>query len=385
MKILLLLYSIQLVDDITIDNAQNYYEMLFVYIKNKFLEYPDIELETRNCIPCVIFKDTHNTSSINAFPHVDHIIFIHNTGFKKYERFITYLHKFASISVSSLCDNNMFNSGENIVFHFKRGSFEKDNDVLINVPYLDIYDDDDIDADLLVDQLNILIKTNDNVELNNVKLDDVTTNNVLNKYYINKIKNLAERNKDIIQINTYIINKNGIYMYDFDNNAIEKIADINYHTVMNLYKYINICIFDYYPTGIYELYELSMFNILIITELQYIGSILMNQLTIIPFTYKNNHKKFKWSDIFNALSLFDCKNKLLNDNFTLDNTVDIIYNTLQNYRNTDVSKNILLKNDHVKTLNIYDKNKINIHITKNTNENKPSVKKRILLQSNLLS
>lgn len=371
MKVLLLLNSNKHNIN-SLEHCTNKTELFVFMIKSYIQNFEGIELFVENCLPCTEMKSTFKSKNINNFTKVDHIILVDECGlYKKTPTFILHLKNYAT-TISTFCKNSKFYNGEDMLFTYDELILNK------NAYYIKPPIDDFIYAPRKEDGTIYIL------------LDKEP-----NEFMITQIYKLLSINKD----KNNIIFKIGIIntlSIDYINITIDTDNELSYHiyssTTFNLYvDYIyelskaNIFFSTNTINDTYLLYELAMCN-----TLHVLKSELIQNRTIIELDICTYDDEINWKEIFNKLNTYNIREKLISNNYTWNNALTFIFNKYGSSKSISKSINPLTPIKKGYCLNIKNKNKAVIVDLNELKEKevarfiKPIVKKKVLLQSQLL-
>lgn len=215
------------------------------------------------------------------------------------------------------------------------------------------------------------------------------------KLILTKLEKLTAQN---IKFKVSMIDHLSIDYIDSSFNILESRKFNNYIDYINEISKINIFFISFkYHVDIFQLYELSMCNVLILYNGNILNKNIIDELKI--FTYNDN---FEWSDIFNITNEYD---NLQNNNYTWHNFITTMFdyicnkidhkidNKIDNKMDNKIDNKMETQTEHINNnminiLNIKNPNKpiinkmANIQLNNKITENKKN-KKQILLQSHI--
>lgn len=328
---LLLLANCNNINTEHIEDCKNRNEIFTFLLKSYLLKKSnncDLDIKVMKCFPYMEYKKIKT----KLFPKVDHIIFIDEKGlYDKNLDFITYLHKFAKYTVSTICNNSKYLAGEDLMFNYIKCNIS-DKKVISVKPPCDksLYDSRKEEI--------IYILFNEPESPFDLLQPKITEK----KQILSEIKGIIEENPTV-QFKFASINTQLIKFIDTDNNILKIKQFVSYIDYIHELSKANIYIMTDKCQDIYRLYELSMCDTLIVTNDKYISDTLKNELEIITFD-----TNIDWNTIFEKINNFSIRSKLITD-YTWDNLIEIMLNNFTKCMS-------LYQNDINDSQNVFNKN-----------------------------
>lgn len=340
---LLLLANCNNINTSNIEDCKNRNEIFVFLLKSYLIKIADknnLEVDVIKCFPNMKYKKM----KINLFPKVDHIIFVDEKGLYDADyHFIHYLRKFAKYTVSTICKNSKYLAGEDIMFNYIKCNINNDKIINVNPPCdTNLYNSRKEEGliyilfnepETVFDKLHPMIAERIKIlsELKTIMEDNPTTLFKIASINTHMIKIIDANNNilDTIQFKSYID-----YIYELSS--------------ANMYFMADKC------HDIYKLYELSMCNTLIISNIKYINTSIKNELDIITFG-----QSVDWEIIFERISekVNKCSTRIKLNNYTWENMIDIMIDSFTKhmllYKNDIIDNNNQLnKIQHINSNNI---------------------------------
>ncbi|AYV77049.1 MAG: hypothetical protein Barrevirus9_18 [Barrevirus sp.] len=309
--------------------------------------FKDINISIHKCFPEIDMKVSFKNPNINYIPdHIDHIIFIGDTGLcEATDSFISYL-KSKCLSLSTFCRHIKFYSGEDNLFTYNWLPDFNDKCHYVPIP-LDPH---------------IYQERKDNKHI--ILLDQSVTKDYSLANYPSKAK-------------IGIIKSNKI---KYDNKTIKFDSYIDY--IWELSK-ASICVINGPIPDIYFLYELAFCNVRSVIRDKSVHKSIIKELDILTFD--------KHLDInLDKLSDYDARSNILKSNYTWFNTVSIILNKISEKENNKerLINNLIADPNIGYCLNIKDKSKpviIKFKEDEIDEEIQDIINNKVILQSDLLA